>query len=71
MTAAEEFIQEGKIQDKREVLIKQLSKKFGLTEEEKTYISSVSDPDALERGLDEILFADSKEQVLSAIKSQV
>ncbi len=69
MTAAEEFIQEGKIQDKQEVLIKLVSKKFGLTENEKTYISSVSDPDALERGLDKILFADSKEQVLSAIKN--
>lgn len=71
MTAAEEFIQEGKIQEKQEVLIKLISKKFGLTEAEKTYISSVSDPDALERGIDKFVFADSKEQVLSAIKSQV
>ena len=63
-----EGIQQGKIQEKQEVLIKLLSKKFGLADEEKKYIMSVSDSDALERGLDEIVFADSKEQVLSAVK---
>ena len=53
--------------DKQDVLIRQLSRKFGITDEEKNLIKSVNDPAMLDRALDEILFADAKEDVLRAL----
>ncbi len=60
--------QKGVVRDKQEILIKLLSKKFGLTEDEKAYVKSIEDADILEKGLDKILFAETKEQVLGALK---
>ena len=60
--------QKGVVREKQEILIKQLSKKFGLTEDEKAYVKSIEDADTLEKGLDKILFAETKEQVLGALK---
>jgi hypothetical protein len=68
MTLYEQTIQVGKITEKQEVLIRLLTKKFGLTEEEKAYIKSIKDAEILEKGLDEILFADSKEKVLAVLQ---
>jgi hypothetical protein len=77
MTLAEQHIQEGikkgiaqgTLLDKQHVLIKMLSKKFGLKEDEKSYIRSIEDPDRLEKAIDEFVFADTKEQVLAALKA--
>ena len=53
--------------DKQEVLIRQISRKFGITDQERNVIKSVNDPAFLDRALDEILFAESKEVVLRAL----
>jgi hypothetical protein len=55
---------EGKIEDKREVLIRQLDKKFRLAPGEKSRIEASVDPDKLDKALDAILFAETKEEVL-------
>jgi predicted transposase/invertase (TIGR01784 family) len=72
MTTGEKLIQEGiekgTILEKQEVLIKQLSRKFGLTEEEQEFIKSINDRDKLDASLDEILFAETKEEVLNALR---
>ncbi len=60
--------QKGVVRDKQEILIRQMSKKFGLTEEENAFITNIEDADILEKGLDEILFAETKEQVLDALR---
>ena len=53
--------------DKQEVLIKQLSKKFGTTTQDEKIIKSISDKVKLDSALDEILFAESKDVVLRAL----
>jgi predicted transposase/invertase (TIGR01784 family) len=72
MTTGEKLIQEGIVKgtilDKQHVLMKQLSRKFGLTEAEKELITSVSDPHLLDSALDEFVFADTKEKVLQSLR---
>jgi broad-specificity NMP kinase len=72
MTIAEklkkEGIEEGKIQEKQQVLIRLLSKKHSLTEQDKQNISSITDPDKLDLALDEIVIAETKEQVLKLLE---
>ena len=68
MTLYEQHILEGKVKDKQDVLIKQLSKKFTLSGEEKEIIREIEDPEILDQGLDEILFAETKEQVLRILQ---
>jgi hypothetical protein len=63
----EKGIEEGKIQEKQQVLIRLLSKKYSLTEQDKQHISSISDPDKLDLALDEIVVAETKEQVLKLL----
>jgi hypothetical protein len=58
----------GKLKDKQQVLIRQLSKKYSLTEQEREHISSITDPDKLDRALDEIVVAETKEQVLNQLE---
>ena len=60
--------QKGVVRDKQEILIRQMSKKFGLTKEENAFITSIEDADILEKGLDEFVFAETKEQVLDALR---
>jgi len=75
VTIAEKYINEGltrgrtegTLVDRRGVLIRQLEKKFGITQEERTLIEQVDDLDRLAAGLDEILFAESKQQVLDKL----
>jgi hypothetical protein len=62
--ARKDGIIEGKIEERREVLIRQLDKKFRLAPEEKTRIAASVDPDKLDKALDAILFAETKEEVL-------
>jgi predicted transposase YdaD len=58
----------GEIRDKQNVLIRQLSKKFGLTQKEESSIKSISNKNKLDKALDEILFAETKDQVLACLK---
>ena len=58
---------EGKIEEKQKTLIRLLSKKFGITEEEKEIINNCSDGEKLDSALDEILFADSKYKVFHCL----
>jgi len=48
--------------------IKLLDKKFGLKEEEKDFIRSVTDRNKLDKVIEEILFNESKEELLGYLK---
>jgi hypothetical protein len=58
---------EGLVKDKRGVLTRQLDRKFGLLDEEKALIDECEDLEALDVALDEILFAENKEEVLELL----
>ena len=62
------WINEGKLEDKREVLARQLDKKFNLTDEERELISKHNDPQQLDEALDAIVFAQTKEEVLELLR---
>jgi hypothetical protein len=68
MTMADELMEEGKIEEKQQVLVRLLRKKFGLLEEERVRISAVHDPDILDSALDEIITAERKEEVLRLLQ---
>jgi hypothetical protein len=59
----------GRIEDKQEVLKRQLDRKFGLTEEEGQLVRSQADPQKLDAALDALVFADSKGAVLEHLRS--
>lgn len=61
-------LKEGELLDKQHILIKQLSRKFGLTEEETQLIRSIKNLERLEKALDDIIFADSKNMILECLK---
>ncbi|MCK4516066.1 MAG: Rpn family recombination-promoting nuclease/putative transposase, partial [Spirochaetaceae bacterium] len=74
MTYAEELLQEGLqqgrqegLQDKQHVLIRQIGRRFGLSDSERKRIESCEDRDALDLALDEVVVADSKEAVLAKL----
>ncbi len=73
MTYAEELVQEGlergELQDKQRVLIRQLAKRFGLSDPEREQIESCEDRDALDAALDEIVVTQAKEAVLAKLGS--
>ncbi|MGM0642123.1 MAG: hypothetical protein ACQESN_11955, partial [Thermotogota bacterium] len=58
----------GQITDKQEILLKQMNKKFKLTKKEHDIISNEFNPEILDKALDEILFADTKDAVLKFFK---
>ena len=64
----EQGIKQGELTDKQNILIKLLSKKHGLEEDEKEYIKSITDIEKLETALEEILFSKDKKQVLDCLK---
>jgi len=64
----EQGIEQGELLEKQNVLIKQLSRKFDINEKDKNVIKDNTDFDSLDRALEEILFAQTKEEVLSIIK---
>ncbi len=76
MTYAEELILEGqkrgklkgKIEDKQQVLVRLLNKKFGLSAAEEETISRVTDIEALDRALDEIITSETKADVLALLQ---
>jgi len=59
---------EGELEKSQKTLIKQLSKKFGIDEFEISLIKDCRDIDKLDKALEEILFADSKDKILYLIK---
>lgn len=52
----------------KNTLIRQLLKKFGITEEDKALIRQVNDINKLDKALDIILFANNKEEVFDVLK---
>jgi len=63
----EQGLEEGSLQRSREVLIRQLDRKFGLTAAERERILSCDDSAALDAALDEIITADAKPAVLNKL----
>ena len=60
--------EEGRVTDKQDVLIRLLSRKFGVSEAERESIRGVEDPDRLDAALDEFAVAETKEAVLEKLK---
>ena len=58
----------GKIIEKQDILIRLLKKKYGLSRDEVTLIKSIEDIKKLDTALDEILFSESKSEVLVLLK---
>ncbi len=56
--------EQGELLEKRKVLVRQLHKRFGLTDEETALVMAETSREKLDHALDEILFTDNKEQVL-------
>jgi len=60
-------IEQGIEQEKQIVLIRLINRKFGLTEQEEALIRNYSNLDALDHALEEVLFAETKEEVLNCL----
>ena len=58
----------GRLEEKQEVLIRLLNRKFGLTADERDRIQSTKDLDKLDSALDVILSAATKEEVLAKLR---
>ncbi len=58
----------GKIERSQELLIKLVSKKYGINESEKDFIKSVSDLNKLDKATEAILSEDNKEKLLDLLK---
>ncbi|MGM0675574.1 MAG: hypothetical protein ACQETQ_12845 [Spirochaetota bacterium] len=71
MTYAEELKtkgrEEGRVTEKQDVLIRLLSRKFGLTDAERQRIRGVEDTERLDAALDELVVAETKEAVLEKL----
>ncbi len=67
MTFAQEMVEKGSLESRRETLVRQLDRKFGLTDPERDRILSCDDPSALDAALDEIIIADDKASVLNKL----
>jgi predicted transposase/invertase (TIGR01784 family) len=59
---------EGTLADKQQVLVRLISRKFGITEEEKAAVLECRSLQRLDKALDEILFAERKEVVLGCLR---
>ena len=71
MTYAEELLKEGleqgELRDKQHVLVRQLTRRFGLSDAEREHIESCEDRDTLDAALDEIVVAPDKKAVLAKL----
>ncbi len=65
----EQGLERGTLLKEIEILIKQISKKFGISEKERSFIMAVGDKEKLDLALDEILFAESKDVLFDILKS--
>ena len=68
MTTADKLIERGTLLDKKEVLINQISRKFGISEDERSLIMGIEDKSKLDLSLDEILFAESKDMLMDIFR---
>jgi hypothetical protein len=76
MTTAEKLIEQGlqrglergSLLNKKEILIKLISKKFGISDNDRSFIMTIEDKEKLDLALDEILFAESKDVLLDILK---
>ena len=59
---------EGEILKSQNTLIKQMSKKFGLTENEINLIKNCSNINKLDQALEDILFSDNKSDILKELR---
>ena len=59
---------EGVLKARREVLVRQLTKKFGLSDVDRELIEATDNADLLGAALDEIIDAESKDQVLAKLR---
>ena len=60
--------EEGRVIEKQDVLVRQLSRKFGVSDAERESIRGVEDPNRLDAALDELVVAETKEAVLEKLK---
>lgn len=67
MTFAQEMVNKGSLESRRETLARQLNRKFGLTDAERERISSCDDQAVLDAALDEFALAETKAQVLAKL----
>ncbi len=71
-TVLDKYLEKGKeegiLLEKQLVLIKLLSRKFHISDDIKDFIKQIKDPVKLDTALEEILFAESPEDVLSCLK---
>ncbi|MFP4492017.1 MAG: Rpn family recombination-promoting nuclease/putative transposase [Spirochaetaceae bacterium] len=59
---------EGTLLEKQDVLIRLVSRKFGITETEEELIKSVKNTKLLDKAIDELLFAQTKEELLLLLR---
>jgi hypothetical protein len=64
-------MQEGKLEDKREVLARQLDHKFKLAATDRKRIEQCSNTEKLDRALDAVLFAVDTQEVLRHLEESV
>ncbi len=67
MTFAQEMVEKGSLQHSREVLIRLVDRKFGLTDAERKRITGCDDQAVLDAALDEFALAETKAQVLAKL----
>ncbi|MDY6969891.1 MAG: hypothetical protein SVR08_14705, partial [Spirochaetota bacterium] len=60
--------EEGREEEKQYVLIRLLSRKFGLLDNEEKLIKSIHDHEKLDRAIESIIFTASKEKILALLK---
>jgi len=61
--------QEGRLQEKQQVLVRLLSRKFALTDADRRRIEQTENTQLLDAALDEVVTAESKEQVLGKLSA--
>ncbi len=61
-------LEEGKLRDKQDVLIRQLDLKFGIQEEERHLIENTEDLQKLDSSLEAIVLEKNKETILGLLK---
>ncbi len=61
-------IEKGTLLDKKEVLINQITRKFGISEDDRVLIMAIEDKSKLDLALDEILFAESKDVLMEILR---
>jgi hypothetical protein len=67
MTFAQQMLEKGSLESRRETLARLVDRKFGLTDAERERISACEDQAVLDAALDEFALADTKGQVLAKL----